>query len=76
MKSISVREMKAHWAKVEKEVANGEIIEVLNRGRPTVRLIPATGHKRVVWEDHLKTAIPSKGKSAEDTIAADRDGRW
>jgi prevent-host-death family protein len=75
MKTMSVREMKAHWAQVEREVANGEVIEVLNRGKPTVRLVPATGRKQVVWDDHLATAAPSKGRSAEETISFDREGR-
>jgi antitoxin (DNA-binding transcriptional repressor) of toxin-antitoxin stability system len=68
--------MKAHWARVEALVANGEIIEVLNRGRPTVRLIPAGGRKRVVWDDHLATAIKNSGVSAEETVRRDREGRW
>ena len=76
MKSISVREMKANWSQVEKAVANGEIIEVLNRGTPTARITPAAGRKKVVWEDHLATAVKGKGKTAEETITADRDGRW
>lgn len=76
VKSISVREMKAHWARVEALVANGEVIEVLNRGKPTVRLVPAGGRKRVVWDDHLATAIKNAGVSAEETVRRDREGRW
>jgi len=76
MKTITVREMKAHWSLVEEQVANGEIIEVLNRGKPRVRLVPAGGHQRVVWDDHLATAIPNKGVSATETISRDRGGRW
>jgi antitoxin (DNA-binding transcriptional repressor) of toxin-antitoxin stability system len=76
MKTISVREMKANWAQVEKAIANGEEIEVLNRGTPTVRLIPPTGRKRLIWDDHLATAAPGKGHTAEETVAADREGRW
>jgi prevent-host-death family protein len=76
MKTISVREMKAHWSQVEKLVSNGEVIEVMNRGKPTVRLIPAGGRKQVVWDDHLSTAIPGSGTSAEETVSRDRDGRW
>ena len=76
MKSITVREMKGHWADVEKQVMDGEIFEVLNRGKPTVNIIPATPRRIIKWDDHLATAIPCKGKSAEDTIRADRDHRW
>ena len=76
MKTISVREMKAHWSEVEAQVRNGETFEVINRGRPTVQIIPATPRRILVWDDHLATAIPSGGHSAEETVAADREGRW
>ncbi len=76
MKTITVREMKAHWAEVEAQVRQGEIFEVVNRGRPTVRIVPAQGRSILKWDDHLATAIPASGRSAEETVAADRDGRW
>jgi antitoxin (DNA-binding transcriptional repressor) of toxin-antitoxin stability system len=76
MKTISVREMKAHWSRVEELVANGEVIEVLNRGKPRVRLVPAGGMQRVVWDDHLATAVPNKGATVEETVARDRGRRW
>ena len=76
MKTITVREMKARWAEVEAQVRNGETFEVINRGRPTVRIVPAVPRRILAWEDHLATAIPSSGRSAEETVAADREGRW
>jgi len=76
MKTITVREMKAHWSEVEAQVRDGETFEVINRGRPTVRIVPAAPRRILVWEDHLATAIPACGRSAEETIAADREGRW
>jgi len=76
MKTINIREMKAHWSEVESQVQNGETFEVVNRGRPTVRIIPAEARPVLVWDDHLATAIPATGRSAEETISADREGRW
>jgi antitoxin (DNA-binding transcriptional repressor) of toxin-antitoxin stability system len=76
MKTISVREMKANWSAVEAQVREGETFEVVNRGRPSVRISPALPRKILVWEDHLETAIPDAGRSAEETVAADREGRW
>lgn len=76
MKTISVREMKANWSAVEAQVREGETFEVVNRGRPSVRISPALPRKILVWEDHLETAIPDAGRSAEQTVAADREGRW
>ena len=76
MKTISVREMKAHWADVEKQVHCGETFEVLNRGKPAVRIVPALPRRVLKWDDHLATALPAKGKSSQETIRADREGRW
>ncbi len=76
MKTMSVREMKAHWSEVEAQVRAGETIEVLNRGKPSVRIVPAAPRKITDWDDHLTTAIPGSGRTAEETVAADREGRW
>lgn len=76
MKTITVREMKAHWAEVEAQVRDGETFVVLNRGRPTVRITPAGPRSVLKWDDHLATAAEGRGRSAEETIREDRDGRW
>lgn len=76
MKTVSVREMKAQWAEIEEQVARGEIFEVLNRGKPVVRIVSAVPRRIVKWEDHLATAIPSKGKTGQETVDSDREGRW
>ena len=76
MKTITVREMKAHWSEVETQVRNGETFEVVNRGKPTVRIVAAAPRRALVWDDHLATAIPAAGRSAEEIVAADREGRW
>lgn len=75
MKTISVREMKAHWASVERQVREGEVFEVLNRGKPSVHIVPAGPRRLVAWESHLETAVPASGKTAQETVAADREGR-
>ncbi|MBM4156594.1 MAG: hypothetical protein FJ221_16440 [Lentisphaerae bacterium] len=76
MKTTSVREMKAHWAEIEAQVKMGETFEVVNRGRPTVHIVPARPRRVVKWDDHLATAARAQGKSAQATVRADRDGRW
>jgi antitoxin (DNA-binding transcriptional repressor) of toxin-antitoxin stability system len=76
MKTVSVREMKAQWAEIEAQVACGETFEVLNRGKPVVRIVPANPRQIVKWDNHLATAIPAKGKTGQETVAADREGRW
>lgn len=76
MKSMSVRDMKAHWSEVEAQIRAGETIEVLNRGKPSVRIVPAAPRIITDWDDHLATAIPGSGQTAEEIVAADRKGRW
>lgn len=77
MKSVSVRELKAHWADVEKQLGEGDSFVVLNRGKTTARIIPATAGEVLVWDDHLATAIrPGSRKSGRNVIRDDRDARW
>lgn len=68
--------MKAHWAEIEAKVRDGETFEVLNRGRPTVRISAARPREVLRWEDHLATAAVGKGLSAEEIVRTDREGRW
>lgn len=76
MKSISVREMKANWAEIERQVASGETFEVLNRGKPSVRLVAARPRKVLKWKSHLDGAIKAKGKSGAETVLGDRNDGW
>lgn len=76
MKTISVREMKANWSEIERQVAKGETFEVLNRGKPAVRIIPARARKVLKWDDHLSTALVCEGKNGTAAVLADREGRW
>lgn len=76
MKTISVREMKAHWSEIEAQIRNGETFEVLNRGRLTARIIPAEPRQVLAWDNHIASALPAKGHSVEETVNADRQGRW
>ncbi|MCF3651608.1 type II toxin-antitoxin system Phd/YefM family antitoxin [Synoicihabitans lomoniglobus] len=76
MKTITVREMKAHWSTIESQVRDGETFEVVNRGKPTVHIGPATPRRILKWDDHLASAVPVSGRSVATTIEADREGRW
>lgn len=68
--------MKAQWAAVEAQVRDGETFEVLNRGRPAALIVPAAPRRILKWDDHLATAIPAGGRSAEETVREDREPRW
>ena len=77
MKTVSVRELKAHWSEIENQVRGGTSFLVLNRGKPAARIVPAAPREVLAWDDHLATAVTTgRGHSAEDTVRADRDGRW
>ncbi len=68
--------MKAQWSEIERQVKAGETFEVLNRGKPSVLIVPATPRKVFTWDNHLDTAIKLPGKSASETVKEDRGGRW
>ena len=72
---IVTREMKVYLSQGEKLEADVEIIEALKRGKPRVRLALEGGRQRVIWDDHLATAIPNKGAYATETVDRDRGGR-
>lgn len=76
MKTVSVREMRANWAEIERQIAQGETFEVLNRGKPSVRLVAAHPGKILNWSSHLDKAITSEGDSGTDTVLEERKGRW
>ena len=76
MKTMSVREIKAQWPQVESRVLQGETVLVLNHGRPAARILPPGAREILEWEDHLASAIPNRGKTALETLSADREGRW
>ena len=76
MKSITIRDMKAHWAAVEAQVRDGETFEVLNRGKPSVRIVPAKPAGILQWDDHLSTAAEGRGLLSEALVAEDREERF
>ncbi len=75
MINISVRELKAHWSEIEKKLEHGETFQVLNRGRPTAQIIPSHPKTILNWPDQLSTAVPNRGKTAEETVLEDRGDR-
>ena len=76
MKTVSVREMKANWAEYREPSRQRAGFEVLNRGKPTVRIIPAQARKVLKWDDHLATAVSATGRTGAETLQADRESRW
>lgn len=76
METITVRDLKAHWADIERRTREGESFLVLNRGRPSARVLPAGPREVLRWDDHLKTAVESAGRPAEQIVREDREGRW
>lgn len=76
MKTVSVREMKANWSEIERQVQQGETFEVLSRGKPSVRIVPATPREILKWDNHLATAVKVAGRSGSEAVDYNRDGRW
>ena len=76
MKTITVKEMKAHWAQIESQVKEGETFEVLNRGKVAAHIVPAKPRQVLKWPDHLVTAHKNTGKKGSDLIRDQRDGRF
>lgn len=68
MKTITVREMKANWARIEAEVRAGEVFEVLNRGRVAAHIVPPRPRPVLKWPDHLATAHRNEKRKGSDVV--------
>lgn len=62
MERIGVRELRQHASRYLARVANGESIEVTDRGRPVARLVPVPKGKETL-EDLIRSG---RLKTAED----------
>lgn len=76
MKTITVKEMKAHWAEIEAQVKAGETFEVLNRGKVAAHIVPPRPRPVLKWADHLATAHPNTSTKGSDVVRGQREGRW
>jgi antitoxin (DNA-binding transcriptional repressor) of toxin-antitoxin stability system len=74
MKTITVKELKANWARIEEQVRAGETFEVLNRGRVAAHVVPATPRQVLRWPDHLATAHKNTGRKGADIVREHREG--
>jgi antitoxin (DNA-binding transcriptional repressor) of toxin-antitoxin stability system len=75
MKTITVKELKANWAKIEAQVRAGETFEVLNRGRVAAHVVPATPRPVLSWPDHPATAHKNAGRKGSDIVREHREAR-
>lgn len=78
--AIGVREAKAHLSALLEEASQGRVIVITSAGKPKARLVAADwrmGAKPFSGTDeHLKSMPPWRGgKSSEEIIREDRDGR-
>jgi antitoxin (DNA-binding transcriptional repressor) of toxin-antitoxin stability system len=76
MKTITVKEMKAHWKQIESQVKAGETFEVLNRGKVAAHIVPAKPRPVLQWPDYLATAHRNTGKKGSDVIREQREGSF
>jgi antitoxin (DNA-binding transcriptional repressor) of toxin-antitoxin stability system len=72
MKTITVKELKAHWAQIEAQVKAGETFEVLNRGKVAAHVVPAGPRQVLRWPDHVATAYKSAGRKGSDVVMEHR----
>jgi antitoxin (DNA-binding transcriptional repressor) of toxin-antitoxin stability system len=73
MKTITVKDLKAHWAQIEAQVKAGETFEVLSRGKVTAHVVPATPRKVSRWPDHPATAYKTSGRKGSDIVREHRE---
>jgi antitoxin (DNA-binding transcriptional repressor) of toxin-antitoxin stability system len=75
MKTVSARELKAHWARIERQVKAGGTFEVLNRGTLAAHIVPDRPRQVRSWPDHLATAGKNTGRRGSDIVLDHRGPR-
>jgi prevent-host-death family protein len=70
MERIGVRELRQHASRYLQRVAEGESLEVTDRGRPVARLVPVTAD---TWADLIATDRVTP--AADDTEITDERPR-
>jgi antitoxin (DNA-binding transcriptional repressor) of toxin-antitoxin stability system len=69
MKTIAVKDLKAHWAQIEAQVKAGETFEVLNRGKVAAHVVPPAPRPVLGWPDHPATAHGNPGRKGAERAA-------
>ncbi len=64
MDRIGVRELRQHASRYLERVAQGEILEVTDRGRPVARLVPITS--RDLWADMIASGRVTPAEDGAD----------
>ena len=73
MKRITVKDLKANWARIEAQVKAGEIFEVLNRGKVAAHVVPPTPRQVLRWPDHMATAYHNTGQMGSEIVKEHRE---
>ncbi|HUN78652.1 MAG TPA: type II toxin-antitoxin system prevent-host-death family antitoxin [Solirubrobacteraceae bacterium] len=88
MRTVTHREMRNQSGAILREVADGETIQVTNRGRVTALIVPpgadtladlvSRGQVRVARQppSSLRSVLRRKSTTSSQAILADARGRW
>jgi prevent-host-death family protein len=77
MKTVNLVEAKAHLSELIEQVAAGETVQILRRGKPVARLVAARKPLRPIDIEMLKRVaakMPVQSESAGDLVRRMRDG--
>ena len=88
MRTVTHREMRNQSGEILRKVADGETIQVTNRGHVTALIVPpgtdtlaslvSRGQVRVARRppSSLRTIVRRKGTASSEALVADVRGRW
>ncbi|MEA3359887.1 MAG: type II toxin-antitoxin system prevent-host-death family antitoxin [Thermodesulfobacteriota bacterium] len=76
MKTATVGQIQKNFAKILRNISNGEEITITKRGQPIAR-ISSLGPKDIIdWPDFYGQAIKLKGKSVSKLVTEGREDRF
>jgi hypothetical protein len=60
----------------EERTVNYKVSIVIEQNEAGCFASPPRPRPVLQWDDHLSTAVVTEGRSSDDIVRADREGRW
>ncbi len=76
MRTATVGEIQKNFAKVLRDIKNGEEITITKRGKPVAKITALGPKSEIEWPDFFNEAIKVEGKSISDMVIEGREERF
>ena len=76
MRTATVGEIQKNFAKVLRDIKNGEELTITKRGKPVAKITGLGPKSEIEWPDFYDEAVELKGKTTSDVVIESREDRF